>query len=209
MPSVTVTRERRRAQTRTPAASAAIVLVIASGCDEAAIREERLPKGVESTHTAIESADASPSAAADDNQQDPAAWTVPAGWTLDPEPRPMRVATFSVRVNESPVEVAVTRFEGDVGGILANVNRWRGQMGLPHVDEGGLEATISRFGSTDWPGYSLRIAGTDQHMLAAGVFERAANRTWFARVTATPAEIDLLEHDFEAFVHSIGQHGLP
>ena len=52
----------------------------------------------------------------------------------------MRKGSYAV----GGAEVAITAFPGDVGGVLANVNRWRGQAGLAPVDEAGLgQATTS------------------------------------------------------------------
>ena len=42
----------------------------------------------------------------------------------------MRIATFSVGGNED-VDCYLTSLSGNAGGIEANVNRWRGQVGLP------------------------------------------------------------------------------
>jgi hypothetical protein len=42
-------------------------------------------------------------------------------------------------------EVAISHFPGDVGGDLANVNRWRQQVALPPIDEAGL-AVSTAFG---------------------------------------------------------------
>src|SRR5690606_18990816 len=84
-------------------------------------------------------------------------WVVPIGWTLVPGERPMRVATYEAPGPDGPVEVAITRFPGRVGGELANINRWRGQMGLPPVDESELEAVIERFEAPGFDGYQARI----------------------------------------------------
>ena len=116
----------------------------------------------------------------------------------------MRLATFVATVEDRPVQIAVTRFDGEVGGVLANVNRWRGQMGLPEIGEGDLDAALTRLGPPEWAGYTLRVAGDVQHMLAAGVYEAAQDRTWFARATGSPADLDAIEPDFQAFVRSIG-----
>lgn len=100
----------------------------------------------------------------------------------------MRLATLVFESQSGPVEVAVTRFPGDVGGVLANVNRWRQQAGLTPVED--AEGLITRFERPGFQGYWLRIEGEGQHTLAAGVFEASASQTWFARVTAMPAVID-------------------
>ena len=41
----------------------------------------------------------------------------------------MRLATLT----DGQAEIAISAFGGNVGGILANVNRWRGQVKLPPV----------------------------------------------------------------------------
>ncbi len=43
----------------------------------------------------------------------------------------MRRATFLVKgADGQTAEVVVSVFPGDVGGLLANINRWRGQIGM-------------------------------------------------------------------------------
>src|SRR5688500_16131105 len=72
-------------------------------------------------------------------------WKVPAGWRQDARQRPMRFATFLIGEGDAAVEVAVSQFPGDVGGLLANVNRWRGQVGLAPVTEAELPSIVQPF----------------------------------------------------------------
>jgi hypothetical protein len=65
----------------------------------------------------------------------PITWKAPEGWTRQAGEKPLRFATFEVGPRDHPLEVTVSAFGGSV---LANVNRWRGQLGLPDVDERGL-----------------------------------------------------------------------
>lgn len=58
---------------------------------------------------------------------------VPGAWEQDPKPRMMREATFLVGDPAKKTEVIVTKLNGPAGGMLENVNRWRGQVGLPPV----------------------------------------------------------------------------
>jgi hypothetical protein len=37
---------------------------------------------------------------------------------------------------DGKAEVTVSAFPGDTGGLLANLNRWRGQIGLEPVQAG-------------------------------------------------------------------------
>jgi len=55
--------------------------------------------------------------------------SLPAGWTEQP-PKPMQSARYVVKDGANEAEVSVTELGGDAGGPLANVNRWRGQIGL-------------------------------------------------------------------------------
>ena len=61
---------------------------------------------------------------------------LPAGWTLDPAARPMRVHTLLVEADGKKAEVIVSRFpQNAVGQLLENINRWRGHVGLPKTDD--------------------------------------------------------------------------
>lgn len=64
-------------------------------------------------------------------------WTAPAGWKEIPGSG-MRVATFELPKADGKAEVTVVALAGDVGGELANVNRWRGQLALPPIAEADL-----------------------------------------------------------------------
>jgi hypothetical protein len=66
-------------------------------------------------------------------------WELPAGWREDPASG-MRAATLWVPSDGKPLEISVTTlgWRGTKEDLLSNVNRWRGQMQLPPVDEAGL-----------------------------------------------------------------------
>ncbi len=72
------------------------------------------------------------------------AWTAPGAWRSE-APGPMRKATYAVPgTGGEAADFSITAFPGDVGGELANVNRWRGQVQLPPVDDSGLAAVVDR-----------------------------------------------------------------
>ena len=56
----------------------------------------------------------------------------------------MRVGNYSVsnKAGEA-LDFSITSFPGEVGGILANVNRWLGQVGMSPTDEQGLSQYLS------------------------------------------------------------------
>lgn len=68
------------------------------------------------------------------------AWTLPAGWTVQPEGDPMRLTGFWApdpeltrkgETDPKPVDVSIVQLAGDAGGLEANVTRWLGQVALP------------------------------------------------------------------------------
>jgi hypothetical protein len=66
--------------------------------------------------------------------KDRISWTVPAGWEGEIGSG-MRHTTFRLPKN---LEVSVFFFQGGGGGLLDNVNRWRGQLGLDRVRQSAL-----------------------------------------------------------------------
>ena len=42
-------------------------------------------------------------------------------------------------VEGAKADVTVSIFPNDTGGVVANVNRWRTQVGLPETDEAGVQ----------------------------------------------------------------------
>lgn len=169
---------------------AGLLLVSLAACDregDETIRTTEVPKGSEPIAPDDEVHEQrTPPIAAQPSADEPR-WTVPETWTRDNEPREARYTTFMAEDEDGPVEVAVTRFPGDVGGMLANVNRWRGQVGRSPVTQQQVTELVELFDLDGFEGYQLHIEGVDRDIVVSAVFEPAANRTWFVRVLAQPA----------------------
>ncbi len=125
-------------------------------------------------------------------------WDLPAGWTNAANTNPMRFATLNAGTGDEQVEVAITQLGGAAGGIAANINRWRGQVGLPPASDEQLAADMQRIESPDAPGVLIDLIGpTDEspRMLAA-IFPTETH-TWFVK-TMGPRPV--LERHRSAFV---------
>lgn len=70
-------------------------------------------------------------------------WTAPAGWKPK-TPGAMRKGSFTVSGPEGEADLSITAFPGDVGGELANLNRWRGQIQLAPLASGDLTTATTR-----------------------------------------------------------------
>lgn len=73
------------------------------------------------------------------------AWNVPTHWSTKAGSA-MRKGSYTVKSDgvAGEADLAVTAFPGNVGGDLANLNRWRGQVKLAPVSEGEFEANVQR-----------------------------------------------------------------
>jgi hypothetical protein len=72
-------------------------------------------------------------------------WTPAAQWTVKPASA-MRKGSYAVPGEGGAVaDLSVTAFPGTVGGEVANVNRWRGQIQLPPWSEAEVTAGVTRF----------------------------------------------------------------
>jgi hypothetical protein len=179
-------------------------------CDEAGVQEEQIAKGVEDIPASVQAnepgdrLDAEPETPGASDSRFP--WAVPEGWVFDETPRQMRIATYMAPTDTGQQEIAVTRFPGRVGGELANINRWRGQMGLAPITQGELEDQIERFSAEGYDGYQVRIDSDRGVMLAAGVFDESVEQMWFVRATISEASTaDQIEEDIFAMAQSIMQ----
>lgn len=136
-------------------------------------------------------------------------WTAPAHWQSRPASA-MRKATFIIpgEAAGQQAELAVTAFPGDVGGNLANVNRWRQQLqlapiaasdlgsALKHIDAGSLHIDVAEL---------LGPAPADgkprQRVLGAIVPHNGA--TWFFKLTGPDALVAKEKETFLTFIKTI------
>lgn len=155
----------------------------AMSCDrDPGIAERRAPKGVEIIVGPEVGASGPAAGRAPAHTHDHAArWTLPDGWREVATGSPARLAVFEFDDESGVVSVVLTRFPGDVGGVLANVNRWRTQLGLAPVAEGDLPGIVERFEPLGFRAYAVTLVNEDRATVAVGLEEPARSRTWFVK----------------------------
>jgi hypothetical protein len=129
------------------------------------------------------------------------AWSVPRGWTELPASG-MREATIEPPQTHGKVSMTVVALPGGVGGELANVNRWRGQLALPATDEAGAAKVRTRLRTAlgEMSVYDMTGPGAKPTRLTAGMIE-VKGVTWFFKLMgddgavakAKPAFLQLLK----------------
>ena len=135
-------------------------------------------------------------------------WDTPAGWTAGPE-KPMRKATLLVPAagGGAGAELAVTAFPGDVGGNLANVNRWRQQLSLPPISEAELGSALRHLDVGSLHIDVIELVGpatppaAPQRVLGAIVPYSGA--TWFFKLSGPDALVAAQKDAFLALIRSV------
>ena len=92
-------------------------------------------------------------------------WTLPEAWELSDKKSMMRIATFVVKDNKE-LSVSASKFGGQAGGELANVNRWRGQLGLSPVSAEELAKTLEVIDTKAGKAKLVDISNDTKQMLA-------------------------------------------
>ena len=127
------------------------------------------------------------------------AWTLPKGWT-QAGPSAMRFATLKAPV-EGKLDVSVVVLPGPAGGELANVNRWRSQIGLPAVAAAELAGLVSSVSAGPKTLSFVDFTKDDKRVAAA--WTRHGENTWFFKFSGPAALVGAEKAKFSAFLESI------
>lgn len=139
-------------------------------------------------------------------------WTVPEGWTESDQADPMGMRLVDLRFGPGGEgECYITLMPGSAGGLEANVNRWRAQMGQPPYTTEEIEklptkpffnreASFVAFDG-DFKGFGAEEARTGYRML--GLIHSAEQATIFVKLTGPKALVEQNAAAFDAFCLSI------
>jgi hypothetical protein len=135
----------------------------------------------------------------------PAQWTKPEGWNEQPLSE-MRLGSFKVAgANDDSADVSVIAFPGEAGGLISNINRWRGQLQLPPLDEDQLSQITQRLDVDNVPTYLVDFQTAENAPKPSrilGAVLQTADRTWFVKMTGPPGLIESQREKFLTFVKS-------
>jgi hypothetical protein len=166
------------------------------GCRRDEVRRYRIPK--EAAPALVENPPA-PQPTAGGLQ-----WTLPEGWTLS-QGDGMRYATLKP-ATPGKIDISVIALTGPAGGELANVNRWREQMGLPPVAsekdlDGMRKATKCAAGEVAV--FDFTSAAAPKNRMLVGVLGGADGNTWFLKMTGDEAPVAQARKEFLQWIGSL------
>ncbi len=134
----------------------------------------------------------------------PVHWTKPPSWKEAP-PAQMRVASFSFASKSGEkADISVVRLAGDGGGLLANVNRWRGQIGLGPVTQQELENTAERL-TIDGHRMLVFDFHKDGSRMLTAVYE-VDGESWYFKMTGGDKTLQEARSSYFQFLKSVHAH---
>jgi hypothetical protein len=183
---------------RVPLALLALTALFAA-CRKPAVETYRVPKEPTaqtptpaSPHTAGASTSAAPGGNAMANTPVATAsgsgltWTAPAHWKTKTGSA-MRKGSYALTADgvTGEADMSITAFPGDVGGDLANLNRWRGQLQLPPVGQAEFDAQTQHLDRNDLHMTVVDITGKGQDgspHRTLGAMVPHGGATWFFKL---------------------------
>jgi hypothetical protein len=206
-------------RSRNPVLLVGLLVLLVSGCRDHDVKSYRIPKekvaAMPSEAPTPGPAAATPpaSGAQPDMASTPVAtaggdgleWSAPSDW----QPRAgsaMRKGTYIITGTDgATAELAITAFPGDVGGDLANVNRWRNQLQLPPISAAELPLALLRFEAN---GLQVAVAemvatsGNPPQRVLGGIVPFDGS-TWFFKLTGPDALVASVKPAFLDFMRTV------
>lgn len=129
------------------------------------------------------------------------AWSLPDGWSEEAGSG-MRIATLRPAMFPS-VEVTIIALEGQAGGELANVNRWREQIGLPPVEATALGSTRKRVTSQAGEVTVHELLGPNGNGVIAGIISSPDSHTWFFKLAGDSRSLPAVRDNFLRWMRNL------
>ncbi len=156
---------------------------------------------VENAPTAIAASPVAPTQNA--NTGGNSIWTLPADWQSVPPSSPMLFAEFSIVDNAGgKAGVNIAELSGEGGGLAPNVNRWRGQLGLPPIADiltRSFDVPGGKAQLVDFTGTNAK-SGQPARLVAAIVPQNG--QTWFYKLMGDEKVVAAQQAAFIKFIQS-------
>lgn len=130
------------------------------------------------------------------------AWIAPAHWQ-EKAPGTVRKGSYVINGDGGTVgDLGITAFPGDTGGLHANINRWRGQIGLSNIGNKEVEAGIEHIDVNSLHIDFVDMVGPNGIRLLGAIVPHGTE-TWFFKLTGPDALIARERAAFREFILTI------
>ncbi len=129
-------------------------------------------------------------------------WKLPAGWRELAPGTFQRARFLAAESAAGRAEATISILAGTGGGDLANVNRWRGQVGLPPITEAELATAAVTVEADGRPAKLVDMTGANGQQRIMAVIAARDGETVFYRLSGSPELVGAQKDAFLAFVKS-------
>ena len=134
-------------------------------------------------------------------------WTVPAGWQ-EVSGGQFLIAKFLIAgADNAQAAVNVSSSAGNGGGLAANVNRWRKQLGLSELSGDELAKSVQSITTAAGPATLVEMAGTDartsQPAALVGIMVLRPEQAWFFKLMGAPFVVNAQKDTLVEFVRGV------
>jgi hypothetical protein len=194
------------------------LLLLAAGCGRDEVKVYQTPKEADQApaqsaqalppgHPDVSATPGVPPAAMPGVGSPPVTWKTPAGWT-QLAPAQMRVGSFKVtNAGGKSADISIIPLGGVAGGDVANVNRWRGQIGLEPASADEIKQLAQSVEVAGQPAELYELSGKNPGSgEPAGILAAIAQRggtAWFFKMTGDPGVIAEQKPVFVEFLKSV------
>ncbi len=154
----------------------------------------------------------SPSIRAEDPKSEPPArkppsFKTPKGWeALELDKLGIATARFRAGNGANEATIVVVGSRGD-GNLVANVNRWRGVVGLKALNEADALKSLMPIKVDGLPAHLLDITGPEVDgkpaQRAVAIVVTSGDNTWFLKIGGSSAAVGEHKNAFEEFAQSV------
>jgi hypothetical protein len=134
-------------------------------------------------------------------------WLIPTGWT-EVAHSPFLIAKFHVSGEaDAQADINVSRSAGGGGGLLPNVNRWRGQLSLAPVDQAGLDKLCAPLELPEGKATLVDLSGNESEngtkARCIGVMVELGDEVWFYKLMGTDTVVGREKEALVKFIRSV------
>lgn len=132
-------------------------------------------------------------------------WSAPSHWQ-ERAPGSIRKGSYTITgEGGATADLSITAFPGDTGGLHANVNRWRGQIGLANISDAEVDKAIEHLESNGLHMEFVEMVGTagNPPMRLLGAIVPYQGETWFFKLTGPDTLVASQRDAFRTFLTTI------
>ena len=116
----------------------------------------------------------------------------------------MRKGSYSIKGDGADADLSIIALPGATGGLEANLNRWRGQVGLTPLSERDVLAAVEKFEANGLQFTVVDYAGNGSRLIGAIVPYQG--NSWFFKLMGADALVAGQKPAFLEFLRSVKEN---